>query len=283
MVLSRIVVERLPDNPHVLKCELARPAQLNAFDEQLWSELESFFSSVRLDPSVRAILLCAQGRHFTAGLDLAASAELVSAEGEEPARRALRIRETGKRWQASFSKIASCGKPVIACVHGACIGAGVEMISACDVRMCTEDATYAMAEIDLALAADVGGLQRFPKIVGNDSLVRELAFSGRRFGADEALRLGFVSRVLPAREALLTSATDLALQMAAKSPLALLGCKTLLNYTRDHSVDEALEYALTWNQALLQTGDMRSAAMGRLAKQVPCFGDLPDLRQRSRL
>ena len=317
---ARLNIAPLHDSPHVLKVELARPEKLNAFDSQMWTDLQEFFFAVRLDHSVRAILLCAQGKHFTAGLDLT-STEIMTGGEEEAAIRALRIRETGKRWQASFSNIARCGKPVIACVHGACIGAGVEMISACDVRLCSQGATYAMAEIDVALAADVGGLQRFPKVVGNDSLVRELALSGRMFDAEEALRLGFVSRVLADRTELLEAGSRLADMIAAKSPLALLGAKTLLDYSRDRaplalkqyqcratlsgsdcepheemqsilatdpgllpappdSVEEALEYALTWNQALLQTSDMAIAASAKLSKQVPIFKDLPDLRSK---
>ena len=275
---SRLTVAR---EGHVLRCELARPSQLNAFDAQMWHDLEAFFRNVRVDTGCRSVLLCAQGRHFTAGLDLTAmSSGLADSEGEDAARRALRIRETGKAWQRSLSNIAECGKAVVACVHGACIGAGLEMLAACDVRMCTRDARFAMAEVDVALAADVGGLQRFPKLVGNDSLVRELALTGRTFSGEDAMRIGFVSRLCESREALLTDGAALAAEIAGKSPVALLGVKTLLNYARDHSVDESLEYAITWNQAMLQTADMATAAMAKLAKQRATFDDLPELRCR---
>lgn len=206
--------------------------------------------------------------------------ELGAADGEEAARRALRIRETGRAWQRSFSNIASCGKAVIACVHGACIGAGLEMLAACDVRLATRDARFAMAEVDVALAADVGGLQRFPKLVGNDSVVRELALSGRPFSGEDALRLGFVSRLCADRDALLADGAALAAEVCRKSPVALLGIKTLLNYGRDHTVEESLEYAITWNAAMLQTADMQAAAAAQLSRQPPSFPDLPDLRAR---
>ena len=160
--------------PGVLHCQLHRPDKLNAFDPAMWSDIRTFFATVESDPAVRCILLSGSGRVFTAGLDLSSASSgnpLVSDGTEEAARRGLRIRTTGKLWQASFTNIASCGKPVVACVHSACIGAGIEMLSACDVRFCSADAFFEMAEVDVALAADVGGLQRFPKIVGNDSLV----------------------------------------------------------------------------------------------------------------
>ena len=210
------------------------------------------------------------------------SGPLEAEEGSDDiGRRGLKIRRTGKEWQASFTNMAECGKPVVACVHGACIGAGIEMISAADVRFCSSDAFFEMAEVDVALAADVGGLQRFPKLVGNDSWVRELALSGRRFDAAEALRMGFVSRVVAdgGRDALVAEGLELCRTIAQKSPLATLGVKTFLNYSRDHTVQDSLEYALTWNQAAVQSDDMATAGAAKMMKAQADFPALPAPRK----
>jgi len=270
-------------NAGVLECCLHRPSRLNTFDNLMWSEIADFFAAVKQDERVRVVLLTGgSSRHFTAGLDLQSAAGGIGGGGEEEeaARRALRIRHTGKEWQSSFTNMAKSGKPIITLAHGACIGAGVEMLSAADVRWCTRDCFFAMAEVDVGLAADVGGLQRFPKIVGNDSLVRELALSGRRFSSEEALRIGFVSRVCADREEMLREGRAIAGKIAGKSPLATLGVKTLLNYSRDHTIDDSLEYAITWNSALLQTDDMKVAAMAQMSKQEATFEDLPRIGRK---
>ena len=271
---ARLRVQR---NGKVVVVSLARPKKLNAFDGQMWEDIEAFFAAVKNDSSCRAIVLHGEGRMFTCGLDLKSSGDLASSDGEaDAAASALRIRSTGEKWQASFSNIEACGKPVFALIHGAAIGAGVELLSACDVRWATSDAFFAMAEINIALAADVGGLQRFPRIVGNDSLVRELAFTGRRFSAAEAEKMGFISRVCAvAKEEALSEMMTLAQTVATKSPVAILGAKRFLNYSRDHTVADSLDYAITWNMAMLQGSDMKKAALSLLSGETPDFDDLP--------
>merc|ERR1712150_141415 len=163
-------------------------------------------------------------------------------------------------------------------MHGACIGAGVEMVSAADMRFCTADTKFAVKEVDIGLAADVGGLQRFPKLVGNQSLVRELVFSCRNMSAAEAQKLGFVSSVFPSHEEMRAAALELAASIASKSPVAVMSAKTLMNYTRDHTVDEGLEYAITWNMGILQGKDTAKAAKALATKQKASFKDLPDIK-----
>jgi len=263
--------------PHVLHVELHRPDKLNAFDELFWEEMRLCFERVAYDAEVRVVLVSAAGRLFTAGLDLAAVASIGPSTGgsKDVARAALRIRRTGKAWQDSFTNMEKCGKAVIVCAHGGVIGAGLEMMSACDVRLCTRDAYFIMAEVDVGLAADVGGLQRFPKVVGNQSLVRELALSARRMEAEEALRMGFVSRLFDTKDAMLDAALELAEQIAGKSPVATLGVKEFLNYSRDHSVDESLDFAITWNMSMLQGTDMALAAAGKMQRSLPKFNSIP--------
>ena len=216
--------------------------------------------------------------------------------------------------QFSFSE-ELCGKAVIACMHGAVLGAGLELVSACDIRFCTEDTTFQLAEVNLAIASDVGGLQRLPKIIGNQklgemvfvclqsltnlsgktgnfeigqasrgvhvcrSLVRELAFSGRKMGAKEAFQHGLVSRNFAKKEDMMPEALGLAKAIASKSPVATLGVKEFLNYTRDHSVSESLDYAITWNMGMLQGVDLPTATASMVQKSVPEFDNLPSVSE----
>ncbi|OLP93815.1 Delta(3,5)-Delta(2,4)-dienoyl-CoA isomerase, mitochondrial [Symbiodinium microadriaticum] len=277
--LTRLAVTEAA--PHVLHVELQRPQKLNALDMAFWEEIRTCFEAIALDVDTRVVLLSGAGRCFCAGLDLGAAMAMFggsSGAGQaesDVARKALRVRAMGKAWQASFTSLEACGKAVIGCMHGAVVGAGLEMITACDVRFCTEDAYFQAAEVDVGLAADVGGLQRLPKIIGNQSLVRELALSGRRMAAAEALQHGLVSRVCATKEAMLAEGLELAKTIAAKSPVATLGVKQFLNYARDHSVEESLDYAITWNMSMLQGSDMAVAAASMLQKSSPGFGNLP--------
>ena len=134
---------------------------------------------------------------------------------------------------------------MIACVHGFCVGGGVDLMTACDIRYCTQDAWYSVKEVDIGLAADIGTLQRFPKIVGNDSLVRELVYTARKFTSEEANRLGLVSKIVPDYEALIKAGLELAKEIASKSPVAVQGSKINLIYSRDHSVDESLKFIVS--------------------------------------
>lgn len=260
--------------PHVLLMELNRPAKFNAMDGIFWEEVLAFFKSAALDGEVRAIIVSAVGTAFCAGLDLMTAGSISGNADQDVARNAIKIRQMAKVWQDSFTWIEKCGKAVIACAHGACVGAGLEMLSACDIRYCSSDAYFAAAEVDVGLAADVGGLQRFPKTVGNQSLVRELTLTGRRMSAEEALQFGFVSRKFDTKEKMIAAAVELAQVIASKSPVATLGVKELLNFSRDHTVDESLDYAITWNMSMLQGKDMVSVAVARMQKAKPEFPNL---------
>mmetsp|Transcript_13954 Transcript_13954/g.16842 ORF Transcript_13954/g.16842 Transcript_13954/m.16842 type:complete len:295 (+) Transcript_13954:99-983(+) len=260
---------------HVLECRLNTPKNMNAMTPLFWGEIGDFFSRIADDGETRAVVLTAAGKLFTAGLDLKEGAGTLQATYEDVGRQALALRRHVISWQDAFTAIEKCGKPVIICVHGPCIGAGLEMASACDIRLCSADAYWAMKEVDIGLAADVGGLQRFPKVVGNQSIVRELALTGRKLLANEALSLGFVSAVLPDVAAMRSRGLEIACTIASKSPIATLGTKHLLNYTRDHTVDEALDYTITWNQAMLQSTDIGISVGAFLSKQKPTFDNLP--------
>lgn len=267
--------------PHVLEVRMDRPEKRNAMNPKMWKEMGACFAAIADEPACRAVLLTGAGKHFTAGIDLMGGglgSVVGDSDGADVARRGLQILREGGKWQDAWSELERCGKPVIACVHGGCWGAGLELIAAADIRFCSADAFFQAPEVDIGLAADIGGNQRLPKIVGNESLVRELMLSGRRMGAAEAKEFGLVSRVCADRDDLLRQAGELAAVIASKSPVATYGVKTLLNYTRDHTVDESLRFALTWNAAMLQTTDVQQAGQAFFTKQPAVFENLIPLR-----
>lgn len=281
VVFEVLKVTALPH--HVVHVRLNRPDKLNAFDGRMWRELRECFGMIKRDTSFRAVVLSGEGKHFTAGLDLTSFSEQVSSfeEGEDSAntkidtaRRAYRMRRAILEMQDSFNEIENCDQPVIAAVHGACIGAGIDMITAADIRLCSADAFFSVKEVDVGLAADVGTLQRLPKVVGNQGLVRELAFTGRRFLAPEAQSMGLITHIYPDATQTLDAAIKLATTIASKSPVAVAGTKRILTYSRDHTVAEGLDYVVTWNMSMLQTDDLMEAAVANGEKREPKFSRL---------
>ncbi|KAI8813039.1 hypothetical protein BJ742DRAFT_518756 [Cladochytrium replicatum] len=259
---------------HVLHVELNRPRQLNSMNTQFWSDMSTCFASIQLDPNVRAVVLSGgESRHFTAGLDLT-DKEQLDTSANDVARGAVGFAVKLKTMQDAFNRIESCDRPVIVAVHGACVGGGIDLISACDIRYCTKDSTFTVKEVDIGIAADLGTLQRLPKIVGNHSIVREWALTARFFPAQEALSAGLVSRVLDTKADLIAEALKTAELIASKSPIATLGTKHLLNYSRDHSVEEGLRYTAVWNAAMINTEDVGIAVAASLAKKKPVFSKL---------
>ncbi|KAM6228765.1 LOW QUALITY PROTEIN: delta(3,5)-Delta(2,4)-dienoyl-CoA isomerase, mitochondrial, partial [Spheniscus humboldti] len=256
-----------PEGDHVLHVEL-RPEKRNAMNAAFWREMVECFQDIGQDSSCRAVVISG-GKIFTAGIDLVEmGSEFMMVEGEDVARKAWNLRRKVREYQETFSVLEKCPKPVIAAVHGACIGGGIDLISACDIRYCTQDAWFQVKEVDIGLAADVGTLQRLPKIVGSQSLVNELAFTARKMMA-EAQSCGLVSRVFPDKATLLQGALDVATAIAARSPVAVQGTKVNLVYSRDHPVPESLRYMATWNMSMLQTEDVLKSAQAAMEKKGP--------------
>jgi delta(3,5)-delta(2,4)-dienoyl-CoA isomerase len=205
---------------------------------------------------------------FTSGIDLVDMASgLLQPKGDDAARISWYLRDLITRYQKTFSVIEKCPKPVIAAIHGGCIGAGVDLITACDIRYCAQDAIFQVKEVDVGLAADVGTLQRLPKVIGNQSLVNELALTARKMMADEALSSGLVSRVFPDKEPMLDAAIALAVEISSKSPVAVQSTKINLLYSRDHPVDQALDYMASWNMSMLQTQDIVKSVQAAMEKK----------------
>lgn len=254
---------------HVATVTLDRPAKANSMNASMWSELQHCFEWLDEEPVVRAVVLAANGKHFCSGIDLAMLAG-VNSDLQDPARRAEQLRRTILRLQGNLTAIEQCRKPVLAAIHGACIGGGVDLTCCCDMRYASADAYFSIREIDIGMTADVGTLQRLPRIIA-DGMVRELAYTGRDLGAEEARELGFLNRVFPDRESLLAEVTVIARLIAAKSPLAVRGSKEMLLYARDHSVREGLNYVATWNAGMLSEADLHAGMTAQMERQQATY------------
>lgn len=250
--------------------ELHRPEKRNAMNRAFWSEMVDCFSQIAGDPECRVVVFTGAGKIFTAGIDLMDMAsDILQPEGDDTARTSWNMRHTISKYQETFTCIEKCPKPVVVAVHGACVGGGVDLITACDIRLCTQDAWFQVKEVDIGLAADVGTLQRLPKVIGSRSLVNDLALTARKMYADEAKSCGLVSRVFVDKEAMVAGALEMAEEIAGRSPVAVQGTKVNLIYSRDHSVTEGLDYMATWNMSMLQTQDLMKSAQAAMEKKSP--------------
>lgn len=206
----------------------------------MWLELRDIFDRLAHDASVRAIILSGAGdRAFTTGLDVnKASGTLATSSDSDVGRAATRLRRFISTFQDSISSLERCEKPVIAVLHGYTFGLGIDIATATDIRLCAQDTRFSVKEVDIGIAADIGTLNRLPKVVGSFGWVKEVSMTARIFDAAEALRVGFVNAVYPDKEKTIAAAIELATTIASKSPIAVQGTKELLNYSRDRTVEE---------------------------------------------
>ncbi|KAL1940534.1 hypothetical protein VTO73DRAFT_7969 [Trametes versicolor] len=271
--LSATFVKVSTPAQYVAYVELSRNP-VNAFHEPFWTELGQVFDKISQEPTVRAVVLgSALPKFFSAGIDF--SALSLPNNGSDPARSAFQLQKHILGFQDCISAIERCPYPVVVAAHGYALGLSVDIISACDVRYAAANTIFAIKEVDVGLAADIGSLARVPKVAGNHSLVHELAYTGRNFSAAEAEKMGFVSRVVEGgRDEVTAAALEVAKLIAEKSPVAVAGTKHLLLHSRDHTVRENLEYTAVWNSAMLQTQDLMDAVKAAQKKQKPKFGPL---------
>ncbi|XP_058194892.1 delta(3,5)-Delta(2,4)-dienoyl-CoA isomerase, peroxisomal [Rhododendron vialii] len=258
----------------VLNLHLNRPSLRNALSLDFFTEFLKALTSLDQNPDAAVIILSGNGDHFCAGIDLKALTSMSAAvQSTDRGRTAERLRRQIKFLQDAITAIERCRKPVIAAVHGACIGGGIDIITACDVRYCTESAFFSVKEVDLGITADLGTLQRLPSIVGYGKAV-ELALSARRFSGSEAKELGLVSRVFGSKDAMDEGVQAIAEEIAAKSPLAVTGTKAVLLRSRDLTVDQGLDYIATWNSGMLLSDDLVEATAAQSQKRAPSFSKL---------
>uniref|UniRef100_A0A0C9S4A5 TSA: Wollemia nobilis Ref_Wollemi_Transcript_25517_1405 transcribed RNA sequence n=1 Tax=Wollemia nobilis TaxID=56998 RepID=A0A0C9S4A5_9CONI len=263
---------------------LNRPAKRNALDAQFYTEFPRALAALDDNPSVRVIILTGSGNHFCSGIDFSVLGSQLSSQildnnnnsddgADDQGRLREKLRRSIKYMQAAITALEQCRKPVIAAIHGGCIGAGVDIITACDIRYCSQDAFFSVKEVDLAITADLGTLQRLPKLVGQGNTM-ELALTGRRFDANEAKILGLVQNVFNSRQAMEEQVGGIAADIAAKSPLSVVGTKAVLLRSRDMSVSQGLDYVSTWNAAMLLSNDLKEALSAQLEKRKPTFSKL---------
>ena len=252
---------------------LSRPAALNSMNRAFWHELPRIVREIDDSAAARAIVLASTGKHFTAGMDLSVFASGSNLLSDRTGRVRANLMKTVLQLQQTFSCLDEARIPVLAAVQGGCIGGGVDMVSACDMRFATRDAFFCIQEINLGMTADVGTFPRLAYLMPQ-GIVRELAYTGRRFQAEEARACGFVNALFDTHEQLLDAVTGVAVDIAKRSPLAVWGSKEMLNYGRDHTIDDALRHIAVWQTGMFQPADMREAFAAKAEKRDPEFDDL---------
>ena len=258
---------------HVATLWLDSPERRNAMGPALWSDLPPMMEEVSEDDDVWAVVIAAKGPAFTVGLDLKTMGSAVAGAGgggtSEAARRKAALRGV-KRLQRSINAVADCPKPVIAAVHGWCIGGGIDLICACDIRLASNDAVFSVRETKIAIVADLGTLQRLPAIVTKGH-VAELAYTGKDITAERASEIGLINQVLPDADACHKAAHEMAVEIASNSPLAVQGTKAVLRASEGRTVEEGLDYVGVWNAAFLASDDLTEAFTAFLEKRPPKF------------
>lgn len=261
---------------HVATLWLDNPERRNAMGPSLWRDLPVLVGELGRDEGVRAVVIAARGPHFSVGLDLKTMALSGPGahDGADPPTsaggRAWRTYREVKRLQASITAVAECPKPVIAAIHGYCIGGGVDLITACDIRLASADAVFSVRETRIAIVADVGTLQRLPRIVPKGH-VAELAYTGKDISAERARQICLVNDIFPDHQAVVAAARALATEIAANSPLAVQGTKAVLAAGENRSVAEGLDFVATWNAGFLASDDLAEAMAAFVEKRPPRF------------
>lgn len=261
------------DDNHVVEICLNRPEAINSMNTDFWNELPAIIDALDSKAVARVIILSSKGKHFTAGMDLEVLSNMGGNPDDEPARRAEQTRRWILSLQNTFTQLEAARMPIISAIQGACIGGGVDMVCATDMRFCTANAYFNIKETELGITADMGTLQRIQHVMPS-GLARELAYSSRNLGAEEALTCGFVNEVYETHEEMLDAVRALATDIARHSPMAVHGTKIMLNYSRDHSVQDSLNHMATWQSGMLQVPDVQEAMQAGAEKRTPKFDNL---------
>jgi enoyl-CoA hydratase len=259
---------------HIAHVKLNRPEALNAMNIDFWQELPRAIREIDAEAQARVIVISSTGKHFSAGMDLAVfTSGNAIPMGGDPSRMAENLRRAVLELQDAFNVLENARMPVLTAIHGGCIGGAVDMISASDSRYCTEDAFFTIKETQLGMTADLGTMQRLPKLIP-EGMMRELAYTGRKFDANEAKEIGLVNKVFATQDAMLEGVMNVAAEIAKQSPVAVAGCKEMINYSRDHSVADSLKYMATWQSGMFRPQDMMKCFQAKAMKAEPEFEPL---------
>lgn len=264
----------------VAHIRMSRPEAMNTMNNAFWSELPAIIRDIDDNARARAIVISSTGKHFCAGMDLQVFANVGDRDGGPVDRHVAgeSFRRHVHHLQDTFSCLDEARMPVIAAIHGGCIGGAVDFTSACDIRYCSEDAYFTIMEINIGMTADVGTFPRLCKLIP-EGWVRELAYTGGKLPAQRAKEIGLVNEVLPDHDAVVAHALATAREIAKKSPLAVTGSKVMINYARDHTIKDALDYIALWQVGMFSGPHMAEAFAGRQEKRDPVFPDLLPLRK----
>ena len=261
---------------------LDKGEDLNKMTMNFWYELPRILDEIDRDASLRVLILSSTGKHFCAGMDLKNFGTLGSDSEKktnvpDKARIGENLYRVAKELQDMLSKLEKLRIPVLAGIQGGCIGGGLDLVTAADMRFASKDAFFCIQEVNIGMAADIGTLQRLPRVIP-EGKVRELAYTGRRMPAEEALEAGLVNKVYESHEEMISGLKEMAAVIASKSPLAVYGTKAILNFSRDHTIAEGLEYNALWSGAMLPQEDMAEAMMSNMEKRDPEFQDMQEIK-----
>ena len=261
---------------------LDKGEDLNKMTMNFWYELPRILDEIDKDASLRVLILSSTGKHFCAGMDLKNFGTLGNDTEKktnvpDKARIGESLYRVAKELQDMLSKLEKLRIPVLAGIQGGCIGGGLDLVTAADMRFASKDAFFCIQEVNIGMAADIGTLQRLPRVIP-EGKVRELAYTGRRMPAEEALEAGLVNKVYESHEEMISGLKEMAAVIASKSPLAVYGTKAILNFSRDHTIAEGLEYNALWSGAMLPQEDMAEAMMSNMEKRDPEFQDMQEIK-----
>ncbi|MEM8528931.1 MAG: crotonase/enoyl-CoA hydratase family protein [Bacteroidota bacterium] len=258
---------------HIAQVTFNRPEKANAIHQEGWKELKQVFEELSEDSKVRVVILRSTGKHFCAGIDLSLLMSFQQLNNIDcDGRKREGFLKMVRHLQACVNAIENCRKPVIAAIQGGCIGGGVDIAAACDMRYASEDAYFTIREIDMGMVADLGTLQRLPKLIPY-GVTAELAYTGRKMYAMEAEKVGLLNRSFISRAEMQNEVEKIAVTIASKSPLSIRGTKEVLRYARDHSVNEGLQQIQLWNSAMFLSKDLMEAFQSGMEKRASEFED----------